>query len=358
VLHAVAAKWPGRVVAMDLQVNSGKAEAVRLGMVRAMSLPKTAYAGFWDADLATPLEAIPTFIEVMNRREDIDLLLGARVGLLGRDIDRKASRHYSGRVFATAASLVLSLPVYDTQCGAKLIRVNPITRSLFDERFGSRWIFDVEMIARYLTHRKSGGIYELPLDQWKDVAGSKVRTIDFVRAIGECLRIYRRYRASRGTRRLLDLIAMPFVRYAGAGVIGTAVHYLTLIAGVELLAMSPTPAAVTGAVFGGIVNYVVNYHFTFASTRSHRQTLPRFTAVAISGAVLSGLTMQVATGRFGLHYLLGQALATVLALGTGYVLNKTWTFTADSELERPLAASNADGSPTQPAPSAAASSHR
>ena len=43
-----------------------------------------------------------------------------------------------GRIFATCASLVLNLPVYDTQCGAKLFRVTPEIQKLFGEPFSSR----------------------------------------------------------------------------------------------------------------------------------------------------------------------------------------------------------------------------
>jgi hypothetical protein len=103
-------------------------------------------------------------------------------------------------VFATAASLVLGLPIYDTQCGAKLFRVLPGTRDLFIEPFLTRWLFDVEIIARLIRSRRQTTlpqpadiIYEFPLSEWRDVKGSKVRPKDFVTAFIELATIYRRY---------------------------------------------------------------------------------------------------------------------------------------------------------------------
>lgn len=146
VLDALRARSPDRVRVIRLEQNQGKAEAVRLGVLAAMDEGAT-LVGYWDADLATPLHAIPQFAEVARQRPDIALLMGARVQLLGRSIDRQPARHYLGRVFATVVSVVLGLRVYDTQCGAKMLRVNPRTRAAFERPFRSRWIFDVELIA-------------------------------------------------------------------------------------------------------------------------------------------------------------------------------------------------------------------
>ena len=115
--------------------------------------------------------------------------MGSRVKLLGRKIDRRRSRHYLGRIFATAVSTVLGLDVYDTQCGAKLFRVTPFIRALFEHPFLSRWIFDVEIIARLIQAKRGKNlpqadrvIYEFPLMEWRDVQGSKLGYGDFVRA--------------------------------------------------------------------------------------------------------------------------------------------------------------------------------
>jgi hypothetical protein len=38
-----------------------------------------------------------------------------------------------------------------------------------------------------------GAIYEFPLPEWTDVAGSKVGSLDFIKAFGELVTIYRTY---------------------------------------------------------------------------------------------------------------------------------------------------------------------
>lgn len=180
--------------------NVGKAEAVRRGVLVAFRAAP-GYVGFWDADLATPLPMIIEFAHVLNNRPALMLVTGARVLMLGRDINRRASRHYFGRVFATAASLVLKAPVYDTQCGAKLFRAHELVCRLFDLPFSSRWLFDVEILARlanvggiYTPSRLQQLVYELPLPRWSDVAGSKVQWRDAVRAAFDLAVIFRRYK--------------------------------------------------------------------------------------------------------------------------------------------------------------------
>jgi dolichyl-phosphate beta-glucosyltransferase len=198
-LRALENEDPSHFRVLDQQPNQGKAEAVRIGMLAAFR-QGSQYAGYWDADLATPLNEIPRFVQVLEERSEIQIVFGARVQLLGRSIERKPYRHYLGRVFATAASFTLGLPVYDTQCGAKLFRRAPHIEALFSEPFDTGWIFDVEIIARLIRACKTltlpGAatvIYELPLNRWCDVAGSRVKPLDFFKALFEIIRIYRRY---------------------------------------------------------------------------------------------------------------------------------------------------------------------
>jgi putative flippase GtrA len=334
-LNQIAQRFPQRVVVIDQAVNHGKAEAVRVGMLRAMDLGAE-YAGYFDADLATPLESSAEFVETLDKHPNLEFVIGARVALLGRTITRKASRHYTGRIFATAASLVLALPVYDTQCGAKLMRVNERARALFEKPFGSRWIFDVELFARYLNvYGGRDGLYELPLLKWTDVGESKIKWHDFMRAGAEMAAIYRAYGIKRDFNTFLRMLTAPFLRYVGAGGVGTLCHYLLLTTLVALFAVRPTLATVAGALVGAGVNYFLNYHFTFASSAAHRVTMPRFIAVATLSAALNGVGMWFATTRLGVHYLVAQLGCTAAVLVVGYLLNAAWTFrTYESEVPR------------------------
>ena len=71
-----------------------------------------------------------------------------------------------------------------------------LSSALFQQPFLSRWIFDVEILARLIKARRGTElpqpeqtIYEFPLTEWKDIPGSKLEYGDFVRAAWELYRI-------------------------------------------------------------------------------------------------------------------------------------------------------------------------
>ena len=200
VLESLRDSNPRRFSVLSLERNSGKAEAVRRGVEAAIERAPD-FTGFWDADLAPPLTELTGFLAVFESRREIQMVFGARVRLLGREISRHASRHYIGRFGATLISQTLGLAVYDTQCGAKLFRVSDALRTVFGKPFLSRWIFDVEIIARFLQlwgrDALVRAIYEYPVTQWRDVKGSKVKSRDFLRALRDLWKIRRAYRLRR-----------------------------------------------------------------------------------------------------------------------------------------------------------------
>ena len=197
VLQRIQRQYPHQVQVVANERNAGKAEAVRRGIIFALLSMKPEMVGYWDADLATPLESAIRFAQVLDDNRHIEMVFGARIQLCGRHIERRPARHYLGRVFATIVSTMLRIPIYDTQCGAKLFRVTAATHGIFAEPFLSKWVFDVEILARYLRlyDAKSLGrkIYEYPLEMWTDVAGSKVQPKDFFRAFVDIARIRRKY---------------------------------------------------------------------------------------------------------------------------------------------------------------------
>jgi len=179
---------------LNLEKNGGKAEAVRQGFVYALTLSDFSYIGFWDADLATPLSELNQFSTRLGENE-YDIVMGSRVLRLGGHIERKWYRHLLGRLFATVASVSLNLPVYDTQCGAKFFKAS-IVKDLFLSNFISYWIFDVELLFRYCQKNENASekIYEIPLNHWVDVAGSKLSPLDFFKAPMELFKIYKKYK--------------------------------------------------------------------------------------------------------------------------------------------------------------------
>jgi dolichyl-phosphate beta-glucosyltransferase len=198
-LERLAARSKGRVTAISLAENSGKGEAVRTGVLQALERitrgeARDTIVGYLDADFATPADEVARILDRMIA-SDAKVAMGSRIARLGAKVRRNQARHYLGRVFATTASWVLGLSIYDTQCGAKFFRDTPVLRAAMSMPFRSRWVFDVELLGRLITGVDGAAalspedFIEIPLEAWQDVRGSKLGVKGAMRGGMDLLRL-------------------------------------------------------------------------------------------------------------------------------------------------------------------------
>ena len=184
---------PDRLSAISLSANAGKAEAVRQGLLHATS-SGASLVGYWDADLATPLDAIDDFLRIAHKLTDVSVIFGSRKMMLGHRIKRTLFRRSVSQVCSTLAHQALRLRIGDTQCGAKMFRNSYALKTSLKEPFSTGWLFDVELFSR-LSKRigdTQNAFFEHPLLEWDEVAGSKVSSkaimeagISMIRLIAE-----------------------------------------------------------------------------------------------------------------------------------------------------------------------------
>ena len=174
---------------LKLDKNVGKAEAIRSAV---LSLSDTDFISYYDADLATPFSELDMLIQFSIQNPNYKMVMGARIKLIGNGVKRSLKRHYFGRIFATIVSqFVLKVPVYDTQCGAKVIDYE-IAKQIFEQPFVSKWLFDVELLKRLQkTHDLSEVVKEIPLEKWEEIGNSKIKFSDFFILPFQLLQIYR-----------------------------------------------------------------------------------------------------------------------------------------------------------------------
>ena len=113
-------------------------------------------------------------------------------------------------------------------------------------------------------------------------------------------------------------------RFALSSGVATSAHWalmaILVVNGVDALA-----ATTLGALFGALLNYLLQYRLTFASHRLHREALPRYAGVAllslmVNGACFKAMTMTV------LGIAPAQLLSTSAAALLAYYLYSTEVF--------------------------------
>lgn len=171
--------------------NRGKGATLRDGF-RAALAEGFAVIAFLDADGSTPFAELLAVLARMEADPALDAVIASRVKMLGKSVHRSLARHLLGRVFATALSVLLDIPVYDSQCGCKAFRARALGGDTLDLCDDDRWLFDTQLV---ITLQKRGfAIVEHPVS-WSEIPGSKVSLLrDPIVMLAGMLRIRARFR--------------------------------------------------------------------------------------------------------------------------------------------------------------------
>lgn len=192
VLSTLAASIPGRIHLISLKKNSGKAEAVRQGLLHAIKTPDYTYAGYLDADLSTSPEEFIRLKDILAS-DSLDYVLGSRIKTLQSSIQRSQFRHLTGRFIATLIDTKYRLGIYDTQCGAKCFRID-LLQQIVQQPFTTKWFFDVELLLRIRNLQMARRGAEIPLRRWHDPGGSRLSIWKSPEVMADMWRLFNHYK--------------------------------------------------------------------------------------------------------------------------------------------------------------------
>jgi glycosyltransferase involved in cell wall biosynthesis len=145
----------------------GKGAAVRRGLLSG----RAPFVGFFDADLATPLDTLE--VALQHLRDGAAGVVASR-HLPGSHIVRAQpmTRRLGGAAFRFATHRIVK-DVRDTQCGFKFFERTAVTRALVQCRT-TGFAFDAELLGRIQSD--GGRIVEVPVS-WTDDAASTFRPL-------------------------------------------------------------------------------------------------------------------------------------------------------------------------------------
>ena len=121
-------------------------------------------------------------------------------------------------------------------------------------------------------------------------------------------------------------LSRQFIRFAAVGACGTLVQYTMLEIGTEWLAMPAAWASAIGYVMGSVVNYLLNYFFTFESGKSHMEAASKyFTLLGVGFCINTGL-MALLVHHLGWNKWIAQMLTTGIGLIWNFSGSRLWAF--------------------------------
>ncbi|REL31119.1 GtrA family protein [Thalassotalea euphylliae] len=119
---------------------------------------------------------------------------------------------------------------------------------------------------------------------------------------------------------------MRLLKFIGVGGVATICQYCLLIMFVEFASLALLTSTMLSYCLSTLLNYWLNYYFTFTSNQAHARVLPRFVLVALVGLLINTSVFALFSLVLNFYYLVAQVAATLFALIWNYGANKLWTF--------------------------------
>lgn len=149
--------------------NLGKATSLHAGFTYSLSI-HCSEIGFLDADFSTSIEELVRLFDVMNST-DSDAVIGSRQSTNDNSIESEWHRFLAGKIFALFVRLYFRINLLDTQCGAKVFKVNKILLKSLEQPIINPWLYDLQLLLPIIYSK--GLVTEVRLKKWKNGSESK-----------------------------------------------------------------------------------------------------------------------------------------------------------------------------------------
>lgn len=195
VLEELRKESDNTISVYNCKKNGGKAEAVRQGVLHLAKDSQFDYIGYLDADLSTDFRDFDELVKTLENSE-YKIVSGSRISRMGADITKESARKIISKTINLIIQNILKMPFKDTQCGAKIMD-REIATTMFNKKFITRWLFDVEIFMRMKKKYGKDNVQQLiceqPLKRWIHADGSKLSMKDSIKIVGQLAQIKMHY---------------------------------------------------------------------------------------------------------------------------------------------------------------------
>jgi len=119
---------------------------------------------------------------------------------------------------------------------------------------------------------------------------------------------------------------LRIIRYLASGGIACIANFATLALLVEIFKVHPSIGSWTGFITGAVINYILQYYWTFQSSGDHLIVFSKFALAVTATSFLNTGIFWISYHLFGVWYILSQMIALICVVPINFQINKRFTF--------------------------------